>query len=56
MTPETTDPYLHSTLIWTIIIASFTLSALAAGMSVYMARRLERRDLATRGFGQELQP
>jgi trehalose-6-phosphate synthase len=43
MTPETTDPYLHSTLLWTIIIASFTLSALAAGMSVYLARRPERR-------------
>jgi len=43
MTPETIDPYLHSTLLWTIIIASFTLSALAAGMSVYFARRPERR-------------
>ena len=43
MTPETIDPSLHSALLWTIIIASFALSALAAGMSVYLARRPHRR-------------
>jgi trehalose 6-phosphate synthase len=41
MTPETVDP-LSSTFFWTVIAASFVLSAVAVGLSLHMMRRTRR--------------